>query len=296
MKRLSFRPNPLGLVHGAGIAFFVAAFGWQVHAEQQDKVGNIVSIGGSITEIVYALDQQHRLIARDTTSVYPPEALSMPDVGYVRALSPEGVLSVGPELVIAEEGAGPATAVDVLRKSSIPYVDIPETDSRAGVLEKIHLVGAALGVPERAETLAQKVDADFENAIAAVKARPVDQRRVLFVLSLQGGRILAAGTNTGADAIIGLAGGTNVIQNFAGYKPVTEEAIAAAQPDVILMMERRTSHAGTNDDLWKLPALAQTPAARNEAVVRIDGLLLLGFGPRTPQAISALHSALSGGS
>ena len=296
MKRRSFKLNPLNLVHWAGVACFVLALGWQVSAEEQKDPGNVISIGGSVTEIVYALDQQHRLIARDTTSVYPPEAMALPDVGYVRALSPEGVLSVGPELVIAEEGAGPATAVDVLRKSSIPYVVVPEIDTLDGVLEKIRVVGEALGVADRATDLSGRVKADFENAVARVAARPVDQRRVLFVLSTQGGRILAAGTDTGADAIITLAGGTNVIQSFEGYKPVTEEAIAAAQPDVILMMDRRGGHASSNSELWSMPALAQTPAAQNDAVVRIDGLLLLGFGPRTPQAITELHSALAEGS
>lgn len=296
MKRLILKLNPLSLVHGVGIAFFVVALGWQVSAEEQDKVGNVVSIGGSVTEIVYALDQQHRLIARDTTSVYPPEVMTLPDVGYVRALSPEGVLSVGPELVIAEEGAGPATAVDVLRKSSIPFVDVPEIDTLDGVLEKIRVVGKALDVAERAADLATEVRADFEAAVARVAEQPVGQRRVLFVLSTQGGRIMAAGTDTGAEAIISLAGGTNVIQSFEGYKPVTEEAIAAAQPDVILMMDRLGGHASTNAELWALPALAQTPAAQNDAVVRIDGLLLLGFGPRTPQAITALHTALVEGS
>ncbi len=292
MKRPIFNVSPLSFVHGAGIAIFAIMLGWQVSAEEQSKVGNVVSIGGSVTEIVYALEQQHRLIARDSTSVYPPEVMSLPDVGYVRALSPEGVLSVGPELVIAEEGAGPATAVDVLRKSSINYVDVPEVDTLAGIIEKIRVVGEALGVPGRASELATRVKASFENAVAHVAAQPVGQRRVLFVLSTQGGRIMAAGSDTGADAIIELAGGINVIQSFEGYKPVTEEAIAAAQPDVILIMDRRGGHARTNAELWTLPALAQTPAAGTDAVVRIDGLLLLGFGPRTPQAITTLHSAL----
>ncbi|MEP4194808.1 MAG: ABC transporter substrate-binding protein [Aliishimia sp.] len=296
MNAQSLNRRPANLIVGLGLAMGAAIFGGQAAAGSSETTGNIVSIGGSVTEIVYALDQQHRLIARDTTSVFPPEVTALPDVGYVRALSPEGVLSVGPELVIAEEGAGPAMAVDVLRKSSIPYVDVPQSDSPEGVLSKIRVVGDALGVPERAETLAQSVAKDFESAVALVATHPVDQRRVLFVLSTQGGRIMAAGTDTGADAIIALAGGTNVIQSFEGYKLVTEEAIAAAQPDVILMMDRRGGHANTNAELWAMPALAKTPAARRDAVVRIDGLLLLGFGPRTPQAITSLHAALIEGS
>ncbi|MEM6940417.1 MAG: ABC transporter substrate-binding protein [Pseudomonadota bacterium] len=296
MKRLSQRISPLILLHGFFIAFFGAALAWQVRADQQEVKGNIVSIGGSVTEIVYALDQQHRLIARDSTSLYPPEAAVLPDVGYMRALSPEGVLSVGPELVIAEAGAGPANAVDVLRKSSIPYVDVPEVYSPDGVIDKIRIVGDALAVPDAAAALATRVEADLNAAVEKVAAQPAGNKRVLFVLTTRGGRIMAGGLGTSADAIISLSGGENVIRSFEGYKPVTEEAIAAAQPDVILMMARGGNHSSSNEDLWAMPALSETPAAQNDAVVRIDGLLLLGFGPRTPEAISALHSALLEGS
>ncbi|MEM9966895.1 MAG: ABC transporter substrate-binding protein [Pseudomonadota bacterium] len=286
------RRHSLNILHGAGIVLFSGVFAWQVSAQQDPEQRNIVAIGGSVTEIVFALDQQHRLIARDTTSLYPPEVLDLPDVGYVRALSPEGVLSVGPELVIAEEGAGPAEAVNVLRKSSVPYVTVPEVDSPAGVIDKIRVVGAALGVDEQAEALARETQTNFEEVIAAVQAQDADKRRVMFILSTQGNRVMASGVNTAADAIINLAGGENVIQTFEGYKPVTEEAILAAQPDVILMMARRGNHSSTNEQLWSMAALAETPAAKTEAVVRIDGLLLLGFGPRTPEAIETLYQAL----
>ncbi|HEY4193548.1 MAG TPA: ABC transporter substrate-binding protein, partial [Mesorhizobium sp.] len=78
----------------------------------------IASIGGSITEIVFALGEQDRLVARDSTSVYPQEAFKLPDVGYMRQLSPEGVLSVDPSGILALQGSGPKEAIDVLKKAS----------------------------------------------------------------------------------------------------------------------------------------------------------------------------------
>lgn len=253
---------------------------------------DVVSIGGSVTEIIYALGQQDRLVARDSTSSYPPEVRALPDVGYVRALSPEGVLSVGPKLVIAQEGAGPAEAVDVLRASSVTYVDVPDLFTPEGVEQKIRVIGDALGVPEQAAVLSQQLAQDMQNVLGQVARQSGPKPRVLFVLSTQGGRILAGGQGTAADGIISLAGGANVITSFEGYKPVTPEAIAVAAPQVILMMNRRGGHASSNAELWSLPALAQTPAAQKDAVIRIDGLLLLGFGPRTPAAIEMLHAAL----
>ena len=87
----------------------------------------IAAIGGSITEIVYALGEEKQLVARDSTSLYPEAALALPDVGYMRALSPEGVLSVNPTGILALQGSGPKEAVDVLKKASVPFIEVPET-------------------------------------------------------------------------------------------------------------------------------------------------------------------------
>ena len=105
----------------------------------------IAAIGGAITEIVYALGEQGRLVARNSTSVYPQAALSLPDVGYMRALSPEGVLSVNPTGILALQGSGPKEAVDVLKKASIPYITVPEKFDHAGILDRIRVVAKAIG-------------------------------------------------------------------------------------------------------------------------------------------------------
>ena len=115
---------------------------------------------------------------------------------------------------------------------------------------------------------------------------------MLFVLSTQGGRILASGSDTAADAIIRLAGADNAVTEFEGYKPMTDEAVSRAQPDVILMMDRTDDHGADNRTLFAMPALSPTPAARNDAVVRMNGLYLLGFGPRTAEAVTELSETL----
>lgn len=296
MRFPHFKIDLICLIQVIGIAIFAIATALQVSAEERSDSGDVVAVGGSVTEIIYALGEQDRLLARDSTSSYPAETQDLPSVGYIRALSPEGVLSVGPRLIIAEEGAGPPEAVDVLRNSSVTYVDVPDAPSVSGIIDKILIVGQALGAPEKADALARDVSNDLQAALHAVAAQPVDQRRVLFVLSTQGGRIMASGANTAADSIIQLAGGENVMRSFDGYKAVTEEAVAVAQPDVILMMDRGGDHSSSNEELWSLPAFADTPAAGRNAVVRMNGLLLLGFGPRTPQAIEDLHSTLLDGS
>lgn len=253
-----------------------------------------LAIGGSVTEIVYALGQQHRLIARDTTSTFPPEAQALPDVGYMRALSPEGVLSVSPDLILSEEGAGPPETLEVLEEAHIPFITVPGGFDAKSVAAKIRAVGNALEVPDEAEDLARQVTGQIEAAKARAQEHGGAPKRVLFVLSAQGGRLMGAGDDTGAAAIIAMAGGVNALEGVTGYKPLSDEAAAAAAPDVILMMDRGGDHGASADELFALPALAVTPAAETRSLVQMDGLKLLGFGPRTGEAVSELAAALYG--
>ena len=252
----------------------------------------IVAIGGSVTEIVFALGEQDRLIARDSTSTHPEEAHALPDVGYIRALSPEGVLSVDPDLLLMLEGSGPQEAVDVLRKSGVSIADVPEAFSAAGIVAKVRAVGQALRVEDRAERLAEKLEADLASAQtdAAGKTGGI---RVLFILSTRGGRILASGRDTAADGILKLAGAENAVSDFPGYKQLSDEAILSAAPDVILMMDRTGNHASNADELFSHPALAQTPAGQHNRLIKMGGQYLLGFGPRTAEAIRDLAEQLA---
>jgi iron complex transport system substrate-binding protein len=262
-----------------------------VQAASIAKARRIVAIGGSITEIVYALGAEDKLVARDTTSVYPPAALKLPDVGYMRQLSPEGVLSVDPDAVLALDGSGPQEAIDVLEKASVPFLPVPEKFTRDGILEKIRPVGTAVGKRAAAEELAARVGAAIDAAEAGLPK--TGRKRVLFVLSLQGGRVLASGSGTAADGIIAMAGGVNAVSGYHGYKQLTDEAIIEAKPDAILMMD----HAGpspTDDAILAEPAIAATPAGKMKNLIRMDGAYLLGFGPRTAHAIRDLSTALYG--
>ena len=271
-------------------AVLLTAVAFGLSASPTFAADRVLSIGGSVTEIVYALGEGDRLVARDTTSSYPPEAEDLPDVGYMRALSPEGVLSVDPDLVIAEAGSGPPETISVLEAANIRFVTVPDGYDEAAVLGKIEAVAEALGVPEKGDDLAAAVEAAMA---AAVDDANGPSKRVLFVLSMQGGRILASGTGTAADGIIALAGGENAVTDYEGYKPLTDEAAIAAAPDVILMMDRGGDHGADDSTVFAHPGLAATPAAQNKALVRMDGLLMLGFGPRTPEAVRQLNSALN---
>lgn len=280
------------LAGAAALGVALAVLGSPLRAQDYDA-SRIVAIGGSVTEIIYALGEEERLIARDTTSVFPEAALELPDVGYIRQLSPEGVISVDPSLIVALEGSGPPEAVEVLEKASIPMVTVPDRYDREGILEKIRIVGDVLDVEDKAAALTAETDADLKAAEQAT-ADIAERKKVLFVLSLQGGRILASGTNSAADGIISMAGGVNAVTEYEGYKQLTDEAVIEAAPDVILAMDRGGDHETQANDLLAHPAIAATPAAKTGSVVRMDGAYLLGFGPRTAAAVRDLSAALYG--
>lgn len=253
----------------------------------------LVSIGGSLTEIIYALGQEGTLIARDQTALFPEAALALPDVGYMRQLAPEGVLSVSPTALLVIDGSGPPESLEVLSHAGVEYQTVPESYSADGVIVKIRAVGEALGATDAAETLATETEAQFAALEERTKAVTAP-KRVLFVLSVEGGKIQASGTGTAADGMIALSGGVNAIDEYQGYKALTEEAIIDAAPDVILMMDRGGDHSATDAELLGNPAIALTDAGKNKAIYRLDGAYLLGFGPRTAAAAGDVFDVLYG--
>lgn len=281
------------LRHALGLlALLAAAPAFANEVKPFADTSRLVAIGGSLTEIVYALGEESRLVARDSTALYPEAALQLPDVGYMRQLSPEGVLSVNPSALLVLEGSGPPEALDVLSRASVEQVTVPEGFSADGILEKVRIVGAALGVPDKAAKLEAELDAQLKAAEAAT-AGIAEKQRVLFILSLEAGKVMASGTGTAADGVIHMAGAENAVTAYQGYKTLTDEALIEAAPDVILMMTREGG-AITDDELFSQPGIALTPAGKNRKVIRIEGAYLLGFGPRTAAAVEELASDLYG--
>lgn len=251
----------------------------------------IVSIGGSVTEILYALGEQQKIVAVDTTSLYPASALKeKPNVGYMRRLSPEGVLALSPTLILALEGSGPKETLDVLQRAGIPFIVVPDKFTADGIVEKIYAIAGDVGVPERGECLARQVQVDL-SALAIMRKRNPHRVKVAFLLSLANDRPMISGRDTAADGIIAMAGAENAFNDFKGYKPVNDEAIIAAKPDAILAMQRG-EHALSADQVFSLPAFAATPAAAGKNLIAMDGLYLLGFGPRTARAARDLAGRL----
>jgi len=259
----------------------------------------ILSVGGDVTEILYVLGAGKSLVAVDTTSQFPPSALEeKKSVGYMRALSSEGVLSVGATVVIASEAAGPPEVVKTLKGTSVPYVEVTEQSSPEGIAAKVALIAKVIGAKTRGEKLVQQMKADFA-VLAEQRGKIKHPLRALFVLAIQNGRLMVGGQTTSADAIIKLAGAINAADGVKGFRPLPDEAVVELAPDVIFAMRR--SGASSEHDLSQIFALKgvqATPAGKAKRIVMVDGQYMLGFGPRTPAAahdlMSEFYPALAG--
>jgi len=251
----------------------------------------VVSVGGPITEIIYALGQEATLVGVDTSSIYPEAATKLPQVGYQRLLAAEGMLSLRPTLIIATEDAGPPTTIEQVKASGVRIVIVPGLHSIAGVKEKIRAVAHALNCEPKGEEVVHALEADE----AKLAAKFVDTPHVLFIYARGGGVFNVSGEGTAADSMISLSGGVNAVRGYHGYKPLTPEAAVTAAPDVILISTRGLESVGGVDKLLAQGGLALTPAGKNRRIIAMDELYLLGFGPRTGRAVQELAARLHEG-
>ena len=265
-------------------------------AKPVTKARRIVSVGGALTEIVYALGAQGKLVGVDTTSLYPVVAQQLPQVGYARTLSAEGVLSLAPTQLIATEEAGPQAVLRQVRDAGVPVAVLSANNQFEGLLERVKQVGQITGRTDPAARLAQALQQQWHGALGKVRQRQHAPVRVLFILAHAPNQVMVGGRETGADAMLAYAGAVNVMggsAGFAGYKPLTPEAVIAARPDIVLVTDQGLNASGGVDGILKLPGLAQTPAGRKHRIVSLEAMLLLGFGPRMPQALAELDAAFA---
>ncbi len=251
----------------------------------------VVSIDGSLTEIIYALNAQDALVAVDTTSRYPQAATELPDVGYMRQLSAEGILALSPTLVLASTDAGPDSVFEQLQQAGVKIVRVRNHYSVDGVLNKIQAVADALNKPEAGRALAGSIKQQADAALASIPADAAPPA-ALFILGAGNRGLMAAGSKTQADAMLALLNARNVMA-YNGYKPVSAEAVLQAGPEVVLIANTAAAADASQTQSAALNTqLAMTPAFLQQRIHTLDTSLVLGFGPRIGSALEQLVTLL----
>ncbi|TVR50775.1 MAG: ABC transporter substrate-binding protein [Puniceicoccaceae bacterium] len=239
----------------------------------------IVTLGGAVTEFVFALDSGDRIVARDSSSLYPEPVRALPDVGYFRTIGAEGVLALRPSLVLAAHGTGPESQVRLLEQAGVPLVRFDGAPSSRAVLANLRRLGSALGREAEAEALAE----ELRDRLGAVQRQLEGVRRptAVFLMQISATSASAAFPGTAADALIALAGGANPLSGNSGYKTLTAEALLRIDPEVVFHAEIPGQATA------RLPGwLKATRAGRAGRIHTLDLGFHLSFGPRLAEAVS----------
>lgn len=246
----------------------------------------IVSIGGDVTEIIYALGAEKDLVARDSTSLHPDAATKLPDVGYMRQLNAEGILAMKPSLVIASDLSQPSLVLQQVADSGIKVINVPAKPTPETVAQKIGVISQAL----HKEAEGKKLTETYQQQLAGVAGSPLPVK-ALFVLSHGGMTAMAAGKHTPADTILRRVGLTNAMQDIERYQPLSQEGVVASAPDLVLISTQGLKSLGGEAQIWQLPGLALTPAGKNQRLLVVDDMAMLGFTLETPSLMAAIRQA-----
>ncbi|WP_394553319.1 hemin ABC transporter substrate-binding protein [Agromyces sp. MMS24-JH15] len=259
-----------------------------------------LDISGTLAATVFGLGLGDRVVGRDGSTGFA-EASDLPVVTQDgHSLSAEAILALDPSVVLTDTTLGPRDALEQLRDAGIPVVVTTSERRVDNVDQVIAEVAEALGVPERGRLLAERVGDDLDAVLAriaaSVPADPADRPRAIFLYVRGSANVYYLfGEESGADSLIEAIGAFDVAGEIGweGMRPVTAEAIAAAHPDLVLLMTGGLESVGGIDGLLEqVPALASTPAGEHRRFVDMADTEILGFGPRTPAVVEALARAI----
>ena len=272
----------------------VAWFGkptWAARTQSISSRQRLICIGSAVTEIVYALNASNLIVGVDTTSIYPDAARTLPSVGYSRTLSAEGVLSLSPSQILCTEDAGPPVVLQQIQDAGIRMQRIPAHHTFTGVCDRVIAIGQAIHRQTQADQLKRQLQLRWARIEDEMKAKPFPSAapRVLYIHSMNPSQVMVSGQETNANAMIRYAGLRNAMDGFRGYKPLTPEAVIMANPDLILVTDQGLQAIGGRSQLARLPGMERTKAILSQKVISMDAVYLLGFGPRMPEAVLALH-------
>lgn len=249
----------------------------------------IVSLNGTITEIIFDLQESDQLVGIDVTSSYPEkETAAIANLGHLSGITAESILGLAPTHVLGFKDEVPAELIAQLEAAKIEVVLFEREYSISGVKSTIAEISKWFNKTTEGEKLANQIDEDLKGMIE-LKSQP----HVLFVYARGVGMLMVAGENTQMDKMISLAGGKNAVSGFEDFKPLTPESVIAAKPDLLLLFNSGTESLSGGEGLLQIPGVKMTPAGINKSFLSMDGLYVSGFGPRIGKALVEINQKLN---
>jgi iron complex transport system substrate-binding protein len=257
---------------------------WSTTAAQR-----IVTLANGSGEVVVALGGGSRIVGRDETS-NAPEIAETPIVTSGHEINAESVIALRPDLVLIDASSGPQESIDSIKTAGISVVEVPEAWTMSDIDPKVSAIGNAIGAPVAAVAYVVALTSTIE----VLSLQPPPNVAFLYLRGTSAIYLLG-GAGSGADAVVGEAGGVDVGEaaQLGSFTPLNAEELVRLNPDVLLVMTKGLESVGGIDGLLQLPGVAQTTAAKTRSVISVDDTLLLSFGPRTGELVTTLHEAFS---
>jgi iron complex transport system substrate-binding protein len=263
------------------------------------KDARYVVISPIYNEIIWALGAQDRVVGIDLSSTYPPDVKKVQTVGYHRALSAEGILSLHPTTIIHDNNIGPPQVVQQLQQLNIPMKTFSaKNDSFDGTKALIREMGAYFHKESRAEELCTTLDTQRTASLAKVKQYTDHPRVAVIHFGRASNVYLVVGKGGGGDAggasqMVELAGGQMAIESRGMQRMESPEIVAQANPDVVLVTDYGYDRlSGSVDQIKALPGVATSNAAKNNRIYRIEENVLMYFGPRSGENIEKVAAII----
>lgn len=244
------------------------------------KPQRIVSVSGTLSEILVGLGLESQIVGVDVTSTYPASLEKLPKVGHNRSISAEGVLALNPDVIVtSDQSMMSANVLKQLNSTGKKVVTFKQEFSEEGTINLIREVGAYFNAKPQAEKMIKSLKADM-----AKLPKTAAPKKLLFIYARGTGTLMVSGKNTSLDKMFSLIGHKNAVTDFTDFKPLTSESLLAANPDVLVLFSSGLESVDGIDGLLKVPGIAYTNAGKNRKIVSMDGQYLTGFGPRLGKA------------
>jgi iron complex transport system substrate-binding protein len=255
----------------------------QNHENSAESSKKIITAGGTITEIVHELGFGDAIIATDITSTFPATMQDLPSIGYRNQIKAEGILALGPDLLLIETGYLTNDVVSQLKAAGMEIHQFEKPTNLAGTYKIIRELAAFLNVTEKGITLSEALERDIE-ALEAFRATSIQRPKMAFIMARGQETVFVAGENTFAESLFDLAGVETVGKGFKDFVPLTPEALVSMDPEYLLFFESGLQSLGGKEGVQLIRGIDQTTAFKNDGILAYDGLYLSGFGPRVGKA------------
>jgi iron complex transport system substrate-binding protein len=283
----------------AGALVPISSCGRFSNPANDTKAERLVVISQVYNEIIWALGAQDKVAGVDFSSTYPPEVKKVQTVGYHRALSAEGILSLHPTAIIHDNNIGPPQVVEQLQSLNIPMKTFTaKNDSVEGTKALIREMGAYFQRQGRAEELCRMLDSQMTASLERAKQYTDHPKVVVIHFGRASSVYLVVGKGGGGDGgaasqMIEWAGGEMAIDARGMQRMASPEIIAQANPDVILVTDFGFDRLGGSlDQIKALPGVSTSNAAKNNRIYRIEENVLTYFGPRTGENIEKVAAVI----